>query len=56
MHVTYAMDLVRQRDERSEARTGEKARHLAALRAACFQAPGLRGLLGACATSAGRER
>ena len=51
MHGMYPIDLMRQRDERVAARAARRGLHLAALRAVCVRAPGLRGLLGACAAS-----
>jgi hypothetical protein len=56
MHPTYTIDLARQRQERFEAQVAGKARHLAALRAACRRAPGLRGVLGACTRVAAGDR
>jgi hypothetical protein len=49
MHTTYAIDNVRQNSERARAHAELMGRHLAAVRAVCRRASGLRGLFGSCA-------
>jgi|BarGraNGADG00212_1021973.scaffolds.fasta_scaffold126893_2 hypothetical protein len=49
MHSTYAIDIVRQDLELLQARAERNGRHLAAVRAICRRASGLRGLFGGCA-------
>jgi hypothetical protein len=49
MHSTHAIDIVRQDGERAQARAERMGRHVAAVRAICRRARGLRGLLGGCA-------
>jgi hypothetical protein len=49
MHSSYAIDIVRHNGEQTQARAELTGRHLAAVRAACRRASGLRGLLGGCA-------
>jgi len=48
MH-TYAIDIVRQNSEQAQARAERMGQHLAAVRAVCRRASGLRGLFGSCA-------
>ena len=49
MHTTYAIDIVRQNSEQAQTRAERTGRHLAAVRAICHRAAGLRGLFGGCA-------
>ena len=49
MHSSYAIDIVRQNIAQAQARAERTGRHLAAVRASCRPAAGLRGLLGDCA-------
>jgi hypothetical protein len=49
MHSTFAIDLVRQDSERARTRAERIGVHLAAARALCHRASGLRGLFGGCA-------
>ena len=49
MHTIYAIDIVRQNSERTQARAELTGMHLAALQAVCRRASGLRGLFGGCA-------
>lgn len=49
MHSSYAIDIVRQNIAQAQARAERTGRHLAAVRASCRPAAGLRGLLGGCA-------
>lgn len=49
MHSTYAIDIVRQKADQAEARAELAGQHLAALRAVCRRARGLRGIVGGCA-------
>jgi hypothetical protein len=48
MHSTYAIDIVRQNGRQAQARAERTGQHVAALRAICHRASGLRGLLGGC--------
>jgi len=48
MHSTYALDIVRHNSALVQARAERTGKHLAALRAVCRRAAGLRGVLGGC--------
>jgi hypothetical protein len=49
MHTTFAIDIVRQDSERVRTRAERIGTHIAAARAACRRARGLRGRFGGCA-------
>ena len=49
MHMAYAIDIVWQNGDRALARAERMGPHLAAVRAICRRAAGLRGLFGGCA-------
>ena len=48
MHSAYAIDFAQHNVAQAQARAERAGRHLAAVRAACRRASGLRGLFGGC--------